>query len=64
MSDAVNSAKLSYQGKTYDLPGIKGALGPDVIDISKVRVLPPLTAPGKIICVGLNYEEHLKETYV
>ncbi|MGB8315006.1 MAG: citrate synthase, partial [Aestuariivirga sp.] len=36
MSDAVNSAKLSYQGKTYDLPGIKGALGPDVIDISKL----------------------------
>jgi citrate synthase len=42
MTDAENSAKLSYQGKTYDLPVIKGALGPDVIDISK------LYADGKV----------------
>jgi citrate synthase len=42
MTDAENSAKLSYQGKTYDLPVIKGALGPDVIDISK------LYAEGKV----------------
>ena len=42
MTDRENSAKLSYQGKTYDLPVIKGALGPDVIDISK------LYAEGKV----------------
>jgi citrate synthase len=36
MTDAVPSAKLSYQGKTYDLPVIKGTIGPDVIDISKL----------------------------
>jgi citrate synthase len=36
MSDAEPSAKLSFKGKAYDLPVIKGALGPDVIDISKL----------------------------
>lgn len=28
----------------------------------EVRVLPPLGAPPKIICVGLNYREHSRET--
>ena len=42
MTDAENSAKLTFKGKTYDLPVIKGALGPDVIDISK------LYADGKV----------------
>ncbi len=36
MSDAEPSAKLTFKEKTYDLPVIKGALGPDVIDISKL----------------------------
>ncbi len=42
MSDAEPSAKLTFKGKTYDLPVIKGALGPDVVDISK------LYADGKV----------------
>ena len=42
MSDAEPSAKLTFKGKTYDLPVIQGALGPDVIDISK------LYAEGKV----------------
>jgi len=42
MSDAEPSAKLTFKGKTYELPVIKGALGPDVIDISK------LYAEGKV----------------
>ena len=28
----------------------------------EVRVLPPLAAPPKIICVGLNYREHTRES--
>ena len=42
MSDAEPSAKLTFKGKNYDLPVKKGALGPDVIDISK------LYADGKV----------------
>ncbi|MEG0859567.1 MAG: fumarylacetoacetate hydrolase family protein [Pseudomonas sp.] len=32
------------------------------IERSAIRLLPPLTRPGKIICVGLNYAEHTKES--
>ena len=28
----------------------------------EVTLLPPLTSPGKIICVGLNYADHTKES--
>lgn len=40
-----------------------GALlaGP-AIDLGAVTVLPPLAAPGKIICVGLNYRDHAAES--
>jgi 2-keto-4-pentenoate hydratase/2-oxohepta-3-ene-1,7-dioic acid hydratase in catechol pathway len=34
--------------------------GPE-IDASKIRWLPPLRRPGKILCVGLNYIAHAEE---
>jgi acylpyruvate hydrolase len=34
----------------------------DTIDLSRVKFLPPLSAPGKIICVGLNYVDHSLES--
>ena len=34
MTDAVNAAKLTLNGKSYDLPIIKGSVGPDVVDIT------------------------------
>jgi 2-keto-4-pentenoate hydratase/2-oxohepta-3-ene-1,7-dioic acid hydratase in catechol pathway len=40
-----------------DLPGHGGELH----DLATVRVRAPLTAPGKIICVGLNYHDHCRE---
>jgi acylpyruvate hydrolase len=33
-----------------------------VIDLDKVELLPPLTSPGKVICVGLNYVDHSIES--
>jgi 2-keto-4-pentenoate hydratase/2-oxohepta-3-ene-1,7-dioic acid hydratase in catechol pathway len=33
-----------------------------IIDRSAVEILPPLRRPGKIVCVGLNYFEHVQET--
>ena len=32
------------------------------IALTEVTLLPPITNPDKIICVGLNYESHRKET--
>ncbi|MGA2997506.1 fumarylacetoacetate hydrolase family protein [Bradyrhizobium sp.] len=33
-----------------------------VIDLNAVRILPPVPKPPKIICVGLNYDDHLEES--
>ncbi|HLZ74197.1 fumarylacetoacetate hydrolase family protein [Phenylobacterium sp.] len=33
-----------------------------LLDLEKVRVLPPIPAPDKIICIGLNYVDHSKES--
>ena len=32
------------------------------LQLSKVTFLPVIPNPGKIVCVGLNYEEHRAET--
>ena len=31
------------------------------LDLEKVKLLPPILKPGKILCVGLNYHAHVKE---
>jgi acylpyruvate hydrolase len=37
------------------------AAGP-VLEAGAIRYLPPIEHPGKIICVGLNYADHTKES--
>ena len=32
------------------------------IDLNTVRLLPPVPTPPKILCVGLNYDDHLEES--
>ena len=32
------------------------------IDLNAVRILPPVPRPPKILCVGLNYDDHLEES--
>jgi len=32
------------------------------IDPATVTLLPPLSRPGKIVCIGLNYADHARET--
>jgi acylpyruvate hydrolase len=32
------------------------------IDVNAVRLLPPVPVPPKILCVGLNYDDHLEES--
>ena len=39
----------------------QGAAAPSYL-LSEVALLPPIPNPGKILCVGLNYETHRKET--
>tara|TARA_Y100000590_G_scaffold458351_1_gene612886 strand:+ start:1697 stop:2548 length:852 start_codon:yes stop_codon:yes gene_type:complete len=35
---------------------------PGNISLSQIKYLPVIPNPGKIVCVGLNYKEHVKET--
>ena len=34
----------------------------NAIDLNSVRLLPPVPVPPKILCVGLNYDDHLEES--
>jgi acylpyruvate hydrolase len=46
-----------------DLLRIGRSLGQSpVIDLNVVRLLPPVPVPPKILCVGVNYEDHLQES--
>jgi acylpyruvate hydrolase len=46
-----------------DLLRIGRSLGQSpVIDPNAVRLLPPVPVPPKILCVGLNYDDHLQES--
>ncbi|KAJ8379235.1 hypothetical protein SKAU_G00000130 [Synaphobranchus kaupii] len=35
--------------------------GKSVVSLSEVRLLPPVTAPEKVVCVGMNYRDHCLE---
>src|ERR1700754_4677045 len=37
-------------------------LAAHAIDLDAVRILPPVPRPPKILCVGLNYDDHLEES--
>jgi acylpyruvate hydrolase len=53
--------ELIVQGA--DLLRIGRSLGQSpAIDLDAVRLLAPVPVPPKILCVGLNYDDHLKES--
>ena len=47
-TDEFKSGKVAAKGQDYAL--------------SAIKLLPVIPDPGKIVCVGLNYSEHIKET--
>jgi len=56
-----NLPELIAQGA--DLSRIGRSLGQSPgIDLNTVRLLPPVPVPPKILCVGLNYDDHLEES--
>ena len=73
----VDDEKITDIGQTLASthPDLKSLIGDDYaklisssadtaprVALSEVQLLPPITNPEKIICVGLNYESHRKET--
>jgi 2-keto-4-pentenoate hydratase/2-oxohepta-3-ene-1,7-dioic acid hydratase in catechol pathway len=70
--DSVVDLGLEVDG-TWDLRSIMSGPGLDTLvpaielaerrlPLDAVRLLPPIPRPGKIICVGVNYGAHRKET--
>ena len=53
--------KLMAQGADLLRTGMD-LLPRQAIDLNAVRILPPVSKPPKIICVGLNYDDHLEES--
>lgn len=50
-------------GQGADLLRIgKELLSTHAIDLNAVRIRPPVLTPPKILCVGLNYDDHLEES--
>ena len=64
------TGKISGANTLNALIEIKGILeakkyvteNPGNISLDDIEYLPLIPNPGKIICVGLNYSEHVKET--
>ena len=55
-------ASLVARGSEHLLAAGRALLAGPEIDLGVVEVLPPLPAPGKIVCMGLNYADHSAES--
>lgn len=63
----VSSVAADFDADFFDTKGIgtlqralrAGAF--PAVDLHEERVGPPIARPGKIVCVGLNYQEHIRE---
>src|SRR5580704_16062183 len=53
--------ELIAQGADLSRTG-RDLLPMNAIDLNAVRILPPVPKPPKILCVGLNYDDHLEES--
>ena len=53
--------ELIAQGANLSRAG-RDLLPMQAIDLNAVRILPPVPKPPKILCVGLNYDDHLEES--
>jgi len=43
-------------------PALERALGGGGLPLAEMRLLPPITRPGKIMAIGLNYADHILES--
>ena len=67
--DTVRDAGATLRSKYADLRAVLAAgataelegIG-TVCDVASVTLLPPIPNPDKILCIGLNYMAHIKET--
>ena len=53
---------LVRQGRQAMESAAMALAGGGLINLAQVSLLPPLSSPGKIICIGLNYVDHSTES--
>ncbi|KPJ98380.1 MAG: ureidoglycolate lyase [Nitrospira bacterium SG8_35_4] len=51
-TDGINRLEEWLRNRVQELPHVDNA----------VRVAPPVCRPGKIVCIGFNYQDHARET--
>jgi 2-keto-4-pentenoate hydratase/2-oxohepta-3-ene-1,7-dioic acid hydratase in catechol pathway len=56
------SVREVLRGDALDEVARLASAAPAGLDLDRVRLLPVIPDPGKILCVGLNYEAHRRET--
>jgi 2-keto-4-pentenoate hydratase/2-oxohepta-3-ene-1,7-dioic acid hydratase in catechol pathway len=63
MTGDIDGAFLSSDGiqRTRDALASSGL--PELVDARSLRIGAPIGAPGKIVCIGLNYRDHAEETH-
>ncbi len=49
-------------GQDYARIAAEAALNAPGVELSRLELLPPVPNPGKVFCIGHNYEEHRVET--
>ena len=59
---AIDLGQLVASGKEALNMAASECLQGSEVDMSKIEYLPPFANPEKIICVGLNYNDHAKES--
>ena len=61
--DEIHDAGYATVGELLRAGALDG-LAPQGDPVTGARLLPPVTDPGKIICIGLNYRSHAEESGV
>ena len=67
--DLIEALGLDGEPTMHDLldeweaiePRLESALSAEAVSLEDVDLLPPVTDPEKIVCIGLNYADHAAE---
>jgi acylpyruvate hydrolase len=61
LTDALGATDVGSLLARPDLVDRLGDARGSVLDPARIQLRAPITRPGKIICVGLNYHDHCRE---
>jgi 2-keto-4-pentenoate hydratase/2-oxohepta-3-ene-1,7-dioic acid hydratase in catechol pathway len=62
LTEQIDGAFLSSGGVTRTRAALDSHSLPELAEARSLRIGAPISAPGKIVCIGLNYRDHAEET--